>query len=75
MEELFALKSSFTQCSLYAASGTIRQIATSKTMSHPDVVSLYSYLSFENFSQSPKSTEMLNNVLNAMQQHDIHMRV
>ena len=44
---------------------------------HPDVVSLYSNLRkvLKHFSQSTKSTEMLNNALNAMEHHDIHMLV
>ena len=60
LEEQFGLKSAFTRCSSHAASGTIRQTATSETMSPPDGMSLYSNLRkvLKHFSQSPKITEI-----------------
>ena len=46
-------------------------------MSDPDAVTLYSSLRkiLKHFSKSPKSTELLNNTLNVLEQNDIHMLV
>ena len=46
-------------------------------MSDPDAVALYTSLRkiLKHFSMSPKSTDILNNALNVLEQHNIHMLV
>lgn len=67
----------FTKDAPHQASGTIRRAASSKTMCNQDVVDLYDNLKklLGHFSQSPRSTEFLNEALNALNQYDVHMLV
>lgn len=64
-------------CSSHAASGTIRRTCTSATMSDPDATALYNALRaiLKHFAKSPKSTELLNSALDALEKNDIHMLV
>ena len=75
--EWYGIQSPVVPCSSHAASGTIRRTTTSATMSDPDAVTLYNSLRkiLKHFSMSPKSTELLNNALNVLEQNDIHMLV
>ena len=75
--EIYGISSPQADCSSHASSGTIRRTCTSKTMSDPDAVLLYTALRkiLKHFSLSAKSTELLNNALDALEQHDVHMLV
>ena len=75
--ERYDTQSPVTSCSSHAASGTVRRTTTSATMGDPDAVLLYNSLRkiLKHFSMSPKSTELLINALNVLEQNDIHMVV
>ena len=64
-------------CSSNAANRTVRRTTTSSTISDPDAALLYNSLRkiLKHFSMSPKSTELLNNALNSLEQNGIHMLV
>ena len=75
--EWYGITSPEADCSSHAASGTIRRTCTSATMSDPDAVTIYKALRkiLKHFSQSPKSTELLNKALDALELNNIHMLV
>lgn len=77
LQEIYGLLSPFTRCISHAASRTIGRAATSKTMADVNVTELYENLRkvLRHFSQSPKSTELLNAALAILEQNDIHMLV
>ena len=64
-------------CSSHAASGTIRRTCSSVAMSDPYATALYNALRkiLKHFSKSPKSTELLNEALDALEQNNVHMLV
>ena len=56
--------------------GTIRRLRIAETMSQIDAKELYENLKealLKHFSQSPKSSEMLHEVLNMLEMNDIHL--
>ena len=75
MEELYGILSPFSNCSSHIASGTIRRTATSETMCHENIKQLYNALLkvLKHFSQSPKSTELLNSALTILEMNNVHM--
>ena len=77
MKENYGLQCPVGACASHVSSGTIRRITTSKTMSDPEAVKLYNSLRkiLKHFSLSAKSTEMLNNALDMLDQNNIHMLV
>ena len=77
VKEWFGISSPGAGCSSHAASGTIRRTCTSATMSDPDATALYNSLRtiLKHFSKSAKSTELLNNALDALEQNNVHMLV
>ena len=76
LEEIYGIISPFSNCTSHIASGTIRRLATSETMCDENVKSLYNLIKIlRHFSQSPKSTEMLNRTLTALEMNNVHMLV
>ena len=74
--ECYGIRSPVTSCSTHTASGTIRRTTSSVTMSHPDAVTYNCLRKFlKHLSMSPKSTELLNNALNILEQNNIHVLV
>ena len=77
MEEKYGIKSLFSNCFSHVASDTIRRTATSETMFDENVKKWYNSLIkvLRYFSKSPKSTEMVNRALSALELNNVHMLV
>ena len=77
MEEPYGILSPFSNCSSHVASGTIRRTATSETMCDENIKQLYNALLkvLKHFSQSPKSTELLNSALTILDEQSTYVSV
>ena len=75
LTETHGINSPSSNCSSHLASGTIRRMCTSANSSQADATSLYDNLKalLKHFAMSPKSTEFLNNALNALELNSVHM--
>ena len=75
LEEIYGLKSPFSRCASHASAGTIRRLCTSENKSQIDAKNLYENLRslLKHFAMSPKSSELLQNALNTMDMHNIHL--
>ena len=74
-DESYGIKSPLSICASHASAGTIRRLCTSQTMCQSNAKSLYENLSalFKHFTKSLKSSEMLLQALNNLQQHKVHL--
>ena len=75
LTETYGIHSPLSKCSGHLASGTIQKMCTSVNSIQADATSLYDNLKalLKHFPMSPKSTEFLNNALNALELNSIHM--
>ena len=75
LTETYGINSSSFKCSSHLASGTIPRMCTSVNSTQGDATSLYDNLKapLKHFTMSPKSTEFLNNALNALELSSVHM--
>ena len=74
LTETYGINSPSSECSSHSASGTIQRMCTSVNSSHADATSLYDNLkALLKFAMSQKSTEFLNNTLNALELNSVHM--
>ena len=75
LDEIYGIKSPLSICASHASAGTIRRLCTSQTMCQSYAKSLYENLSalFKHFTKSLKSSEMLLQALNNLQQHKVHL--
>ena len=73
--ETYEINSRSSECSSHSASGAIQRMCTSVNSSHADATSLYDNLKamLKHFAMSQKSTEFLNNALNALELNSAHM--
>ena len=67
------IKSPISKCSSYLAPGTIRRMCTSVNSSPEDAKNLHDNLHsiLRHFAMSPKSTQLLNNTLDALEMSNI----
>ena len=76
LEQKYGIKSPSSKCGSHLSGGTIRRLCTSVQYSQQDAKDLYetlrSILKFS-FSKSPKSSDMLNAALDALEQNNIHL--
>ena len=75
LTETYGIHSPLSKCSGHLASGTIQRMCTSVNSIQADATSLYDNLKalLKHFAMSPKSTEFLNNALNALELNSVHM--
>ena len=73
LERKYGIKSPFSRCASHSSYGTIRRMCTSERSGQQDAKNLYENLRklLKHFAMSPKSTELLNNALSAVEMNDI----
>ena len=74
-EEYWGYIEKRSKCSSHLASGTIRRTSTSVNSTQEDAKNLYDNLQsiLRHFAISPKSTQLLNNTLDALEMSNIHI--
>ena len=75
LEEQYDIKFPLSKCSSHIASGTIRRLCTSKTLCHPDAVSLYDNLRvlLKHFNHSCKNSDLLSTAIDNLEMHNVHL--
>ena len=75
LNDTYGIKSPISKCSSHLASGTIRRMCNSVNSSHEDAKNLYNNLHsiLRHFAMSPKSSQLLNNTLNALDMSNIYI--
>ena len=74
VETKIGLIATFTRCCSHSASNTIKRLCTSKTMCDINAKALYDNLKalLGHFSQSTKSTSLLNKALDMLEMNNVH---
>ena len=75
LQDLFGFMSPDFWCSAHAASGSIKRLATSKSMNVPEVTTLYECLSMviKHFESSIKNTETLDQYMEILEMTPLHL--
>ena len=75
VSKAIGLKAPFTRCGSHASAGTMKRLCTSQTMCNDDAKALYENLRklLKHFSQSPKSTDLLNKAPHALEMNNTHL--
>ena len=75
LDEIYGIKSPLNIFAFHASAGTIRCLCTSQTMCQSNAKSLYKHLRtpLKHFAKSPKSSEMLLQALNNLEQCKVHL--
>lgn len=76
VEKEIGLKAPFTRCASHASAGTIRRrLCTTETMCQDAAKALYENLRklLKHFSKSPKSSDLLNKALSAIEINNVHV--